>query len=318
MKYIYKTICPKIKEESSFFECLNAIGILENCKWKTMFDSYIDVLHKYGNGPSEDEKNKKCLLKEMGYSFHDPKDYKGYALLKRGSHYYAFIHGILYGIINPEYLDPFEEYEMYIKDFHYDYQYNILKHENTSTSTFQYSNPNPNGNLSEDCSIRAISHSLNINWHEALDQIAIVAYKMNRIHLNHIEVIEKVLEINHFIKHKPLANVLNVYQFSKKIKDLQGPVLLYTGKNHITCLKKINGEYKIYDAWDCSRERAYAYFTLEKEEMEKGYLDRIVIHPVYKEGIIYKQEGNKVYVSFEDQDRILGLSWILEHCDIIK
>ena len=43
MKYIYKTICPKIKEESSFFECLNAIGILENCKWKTMFDSYIDV-----------------------------------------------------------------------------------------------------------------------------------------------------------------------------------------------------------------------------------------------------------------------------------
>ena len=59
MKYIYKTICPKIKEESSFFECLNAIGILENCKWKTMFDSYIDVLHKYGNGPSEDEKNKK-------------------------------------------------------------------------------------------------------------------------------------------------------------------------------------------------------------------------------------------------------------------
>ena len=52
--------------------------------------------------------------------------------------------------------------------------------------------------------------------------------------------------------------------------------------------------------------------------MEKGYLDRIVIHPVYKEGIIYKQEGNKVYVSFEDQDRILGLSWVLEHCDIIK
>ena len=27
MKYIYKTICPKIKEESSFFECLNKIGI---------------------------------------------------------------------------------------------------------------------------------------------------------------------------------------------------------------------------------------------------------------------------------------------------
>ena len=75
MKYIYKTICPKIKEESSFFECLNAIGILENCKWKTMFDSYIDVLHKYGNGPSEDEKNKKCLLKPFEYLEHNMNNF---------------------------------------------------------------------------------------------------------------------------------------------------------------------------------------------------------------------------------------------------
>ena len=37
-----------------------------------------------------------------------------------------------------------------------------------------------------------------------------------------------------------------MFKFSKKIKDLQGPVLLKE-KTILPCLKKINGEYKIYE-----------------------------------------------------------------------
>ncbi|MGN1276837.1 MAG: hypothetical protein ACI4UK_07600 [Floccifex sp.] len=202
MKFIYKTIQTKIKEENILYECLNAISILENLKWKDTFQIYVDTLHTFAFGPSEDEKNIKGILKQQGYSFHQSIPAKK-ALLRRQNHFYALIYEqepILYGIINPQYLDPFEDYEIYIKDYKTTKNISIKDHINQSNTNYQYYNQNPNGNLAQDCSIRALSHALQMNWHQTLDELSKVAYKMNQLHFNHQDVVEKCLENHHYKK----------------------------------------------------------------------------------------------------------------------
>lgn len=322
MKFIYKTINPKIKEETPLFELLNALAILEHLTWKQVYGQYIMILHTYGNGPSEDEKNMKCLLHETGYTYNVASQFKGYAIVKRQNHFYAMIQEdelVLYGIVNPKYLDPFEEYEIYLKDFKRGYQRQSIKNHNTyMNSNFTFTNSNPFGNLVQDCSIRALSIALKLNWHETLDVLAGYGYKMNQLHLNHVDVVEKVLKQYHFIKHKHLPYRLNVLQFCEKIKDESGPILLYAGKNHITVLVKQSNGFIIKDAWDCSSELAGDYFILEQEQKEEiNYLDTIIEHPTYGQGLIYKVEGNKLFVSFDEKDCILMKEWVDKNCKTI-
>ncbi|MGN1276838.1 MAG: hypothetical protein ACI4UK_07605 [Floccifex sp.] len=106
-------------------------------------------------------------------------------------------------------------------------------------------------------------------------------------------------------------------QFAQKMNDQKNPILLYAGKNHITALVKKNNQYTIMDTWDCSQEKAGDYFILEEEKKEEiNYVDKIIVHPSFLEGIVYKQDNQKLYVAFQDQDRILMLEWVKQNCKI--
>lgn len=327
--FIYKNLNRKIENQSALFECLNAIGILENLDWKALYDTFVKVLHIYANGPSEDDKNIKVLLKEKGYSpiFHS-KSFKGHALIRTGSHFYAFIQKgnelYQYGVCDPQYIDTFEEYTIYIQDFNHDYSKQVRQNHLYSYDDkydFDYINLNPNGKLVGDCSIRAIASAFNCDWHKALDILSNHAYKYNELHMNKVEVVESLLIKNGFEKHKYLPVRLTCFQFAKKMDAMypDATILVYAGDYHITSLKKENGMYVIKDAWDCSKELAGNYFVKENEEIEDiECTEKMIQHPTLGLGLIYKEEGNRLYVTFDQEDKVLSKDWVMQHCQIVE
>lgn len=328
----YKNINKKIKSETGLYECLNAIGILENLDWKQTFQLYVNAIQRDANGPSEDDKNIRSILKEAGYSVcFDKKKFKGYALLHRGSHFYALVQEgrtlHQYGITDPRYIDELDEYYMYIKDFQHDYSKTIRKEDTLSkryvkNENLNYSNLNPVGKLVGDCSIRALAKGFHIGWNDALSLLANQAFKMNELHFNSQSVVEKVLEDNGFKKHKYFPVKLTCLQFCSKMDTLypDADILVYAGDYHITALTKENNRYIIQDSWDCSNEIAGYYFTKEKiKETSSSSLkeEQIIIHPSFGEGIVYKQEKNKLYILFDDTERVLMEDWVLKNCKYV-
>lgn len=322
--YFYRNINKKMKKINSLYELLNAIAILENLEWEDVFKIYVNALHKYAFGPSEDDNNIRSILKTSYYSpLFDPSQFKGYALLKRGNHFYALIKEndnlLQFGCIDPETIDTAEEYIMYVKDFH-TLQNDYHKRNNKIISdNFEYTNLNPNGNLVGDCSIRSLSFAMHIDWHEALDILANQGFEQNELHFNAENVVEKVLEKYGYVKHKHLPVRLTCLEFCKKMDTMkmEGDMLLYAGDFHITVISKINGNYRIVDSWDCSKELAGTYFTLERKIEEINYTEKIILHPVYGEGIVIKHIKDKLYVSFDKEDKVLALEWVKENCKII-
>ncbi|MDO4466842.1 MAG: hypothetical protein Q4C49_07520, partial [Bacillota bacterium] len=107
--YIYKNLNNKILKPSMLMELLNAIGILENLNWKQAYSLYINVLKQYTNGPSDDMKNVRMILKESGYSpIFDLTRFSGQAIIRRGNHFYALIKKgndlYQYGVIDPSHI----------------------------------------------------------------------------------------------------------------------------------------------------------------------------------------------------------------------
>ena len=217
--YEYKTLNRNIKNENALYECLNAIGILENLNWKSMFDYYIDCLHIYANGPSVDEKNIAMLLKEKGYSkCTDLKKFTGYALIRRGNPFYALI---------PKEQDLFK---------YYDQKKWYENPDKRKQADFNFRNLNPNGKFVGDCTIRALAFGLDINWHEALDLLSKKAYKLNEIHLNHKDVVEKVLLKHDFSSYKHFPVKMTCKEFCKKMDTMFNDeiILVYAGNFQIT------------------------------------------------------------------------------------
>ena len=326
--YTYKNLNKRIKNQTPLFECLNAIGILENLDWKGAFKLYVDTLHTHANGPSEDEKNIQSILKESGYSeILDRSKFKGYAIIQRGNHFYALIQKnqtlYQYGVQDPKYIDTFEEYRIFIKDFQHSYKPLLRSKEHNESMrknrNVSYSNSNPRGKFVGDCSIRALAKGLHINWNDSLDLLADTAFKMNELHFNTQEVVEKVLEENGFIKHKYFPVKLTCSQFCIKMDQMypNADILVYAGNHHVTALMKEYDRYVIQDTWDCSNELAGYYFVKERKNqsiVSQGYEERIVIHPKFGQGIVYKQVKNKLYISFDAGDKILLEDWVLKNC----
>ncbi len=327
--FVYKNLNKKIRNESGLFECLNAIGILENLTWEQCFQLYVKALKRDANGPSEDDKNIQSILKEAGYSIcFDKKKFNGYALLHRGHHFYALKlenkQLVQYGLTVPKCIDELDEYYMYLKDFQHDYSKKIRQLDKTSklfenNANINYANLNPNGKLVGDCSIRALAKGLHISWKEALEILANKAVKMNELHFNAQEVVEKVLEEHGFIKYKYFPVKLTCLDFCKKMDHLypNADILVYAGEFHITALTKQTNAYVIQDSWDCSNELAGYYFVKEKKENNaewNSHEERMIFHPTFGQGIVYKQEKNKLYIAFDDQDRILLEDWVLKNC----
>ena len=48
----------------------------------------------------------------------------------------------------------------------------------------------------------------------------------------------------------------------------------------------------------------------------KDYVGSIVIHPTRGKGKVFKQDGDRLFISFKDRKSILTIDWVLEYCEI--
>ena len=115
---------------------------------------------------------------------------------------------------------------------------------------YRYYNPNPVGNNRvEDCSVRAISKALGIDWDEAFDKLANNAKNMGDMPSSN-NVIASVLRMNGFYR----EGLPNLCPDCYTIRDFAydnpvGTYVLGTG-NHVVTV--VDGEY--YDSWDSGDE----------------------------------------------------------------
>lgn len=328
--YVYRCLDQKISKPSLLMELINAIGILENLNWKRSYQLYIDVLKTYTNGPSDDIKNVRMILKESGYSpLFDMRKFNGQALIRRGNHFYALIKkgDILYqyGVIDPSGIEEYEEYDMYIKDYKYSYK-KVQKKEHeliSDSSSFSYGNLNPNNKYVGDCSIRALAYALNTTWYEAVDILAKEALRLHQVYINHEDVVENVLTSLGFTKHKYFPTRLTCSQFCQKMDAMyeEAQILVYAGTSHIVALTKENGRFVLMDTWDSSNELAGCYFTRIKDKQKLNHHsleEAILLHPTFGEGIVESQEDQMVTVMFNSGSKRMLISWVLEHCEILE
>ena len=124
---------------------------------------------------------------------------------------------------------------------------------------FRYYNPNPVAAKVGDCSIRAVSKALNVDWEKAYVMLAVNGFIMADI-MNANNVIASVLRQNGFDR-KTIDNTcpdcFSVKDFCKE--NPKGTFVLGTGTHVVTV---VDGNY--YDVWD-SGDEIPAYYFYRKE-----------------------------------------------------
>lgn len=121
---------------------------------------------------------------------------------------------------------------------------------------FQYYNPNPCKRAVGDCSVRAISKALDLNWDEAFRLVSEMAFNMCDMPSSDA-VWGAVLRKNGFYKEGLPCFGNDCYTAEKFCRD--NPVGVYVlgfGGHVATC---INGT--LYDAWDSSQEIPQFFWT---------------------------------------------------------
>ena len=124
---------------------------------------------------------------------------------------------------------------------------------------FRYYNPNPVAAKVVDCSIRAVSKALNVDWEKAYVMLAVNGFIMADI-MNANNVFASVLRQNGFDR-KTIDNTcpdcFSVKDFCKE--NPKGTFVLGTGTHVVTV---VDGNY--YDVWD-SGDEIPAYYFYRKE-----------------------------------------------------
>lgn len=114
---------------------------------------------------------------------------------------------------------------------------------------FRYYNPNPAGRTVGDCSIRAISKALDIDWEKAYAKIIVNGFRMNDMPSSD-SVWGSVLRMNGFYRESvpnTCPDCFTIEDFCQKNKD--GVFVLGTGTHVVTV---VDGD--LYDSWDSSSE----------------------------------------------------------------
>ncbi|MDO4468181.1 MAG: hypothetical protein Q4C49_14460, partial [Bacillota bacterium] len=230
-----------------------------------------------------------------------------------------------YGVIDPSHIPDHDEYTMYIKDYNYSYKKERKSNHDivSNSSKFSYGNLNPNNKYVGDCSIRALASALDTTWYDAVDILSKEALRIHQVYINHEEVVENVLLSLGFVKHKYFPVRLTCSQFCQKMDTMyeNAQILVYAGKSHIVSLTKENGHYQLMDTWDSSNELAGCYFTKEIKKLEKesiSFLEQILIHPTFGEGIVVAQKKDMLTIEFDSGKKEILLSWVLKNCEIIQ
>ena len=121
-------------------------------------------------------------------------------------------------------------------------------------------NKNPAGRLVGDCSVRALSLALGINWEMAYLTSAINGYKMGDMPSSN-SVWGAVLRQNGFYKHAIPNTCPDCYTFEDFSKDHKEGIFVVGTGTHVATI--IDGN--LYDAWDSSKEIPVFYWSKESE-----------------------------------------------------
>ena len=121
-------------------------------------------------------------------------------------------------------------------------------------------NPNPVGLKVADCSIRAVSKALNIDWETAYALIAKNGFLMGDI-LASNNVWGSVLRQHGFKRYIIPNTCPDCYTIDDFCKDHPKGTYVLGTSNHV--VTAIDGN--IYDTWDSGNEIPFYYWTNEKE-----------------------------------------------------
>ena len=128
-------------------------------------------------------------------------------------------------------------------------------------SRWKYFNPNPSGRNVGDCSIRAVSAALVVDWETAYAMIAKAGFNMNDV-ISSNSVWGAVLRMNGFYRHILPNTCPDCYTIEEFAEDHpKGTFVVGTG-NHVVTVK--NGE--IWDSWDSSMEIPIYYWSRKDEK----------------------------------------------------
>lgn len=125
---------------------------------------------------------------------------------------------------------------------------------------FNYWNPSPTGSRVGDCSVRAVSKALDVDWESAYTMLALKGFEMGDMP-NANAVINAVLKSKGFERHTIPNTCPDCYTIGNFAdENSSGTYVLGTGNHVVTIVDGI-----IYDSWDSSNEIPLFYWTNKKE-----------------------------------------------------
>jgi len=119
---------------------------------------------------------------------------------------------------------------------------------------------NPCGRRVGDCSVRAISKALDVDWEKAYSMLVAAGYAMCDMPSSN-GVISAVLRDNGFIRKSLPTSVSNTYTADDFTKEYNKGTYVIGFGNHVATV--VDGV--IYDSWDSSNEIPQ-YFWMKRED----------------------------------------------------
>lgn len=136
----------------------------------------------------------------------------------------------------------------------------MLNKRKEDNMSYVYYNPNPVGRFVEDCSVRAISRALDIDWEDAFAKIAAAAFNMgDMMHSN--SVWGAVLRQNGFYREAIPNTCPDCYTAEDFCNDNPDGTYVLGFGSHVATV--VDGT--LYDSWDSSQEIPQ-YYWYKKEE----------------------------------------------------
>lgn len=121
--------------------------------------------------------------------------------------------------------------------------------------TYQFYNPNPVGRLVGDCSVRALTKALNIDWETAYTKLYVNGFMMGDM-LSSDAVWGSILRQNGFYKEVVPDTCPDCYTAEDFANDHPSGIYVLGFGGHVATI--VDGI--LYDSWDSSREIPQYYW----------------------------------------------------------
>lgn len=129
-------------------------------------------------------------------------------------------------------------------------------------SRWRYFNENPTGRVNVgDCSVRAVSVALGVDWETAFALIANNAFQMGDMPSSN-SVIGSVLRQNGFYRHIVPNSCPDCFTLEEFAEEHQNGIYVVFTNNHVVTIR----DGVILDSWDSSNETPIFYWSKRKDE----------------------------------------------------